>query len=78
MSQADLVLEQADVRSGASYEESQASSLASQAESGANPDLSSEHQIALSQLLNEQAPKGGKAQAKDPLMQYDGTVSVFV
>ena len=76
MSQADLVLEQADVRSGLSYEESQASALASQAESGANFDLSSEHQSALSQLLNEQAPKGSKAQGLP--MQYDGNVSVFV
>ena len=76
MSQADLVLEQADVRSGLSYEESRASALASQAESGANFDLSSEHQNALSQVLNDQAPKGSKAQGLP--MQYDGTVSVFV
>jgi flagellar hook-length control protein FliK len=78
MHQADLILEQADVRSGASYEDSQASSLASQAESGANSDLSSEHQNALSQLLSKQAPKEGKAQTQGLSMQYDGTVSVFV
>jgi flagellar hook-length control protein FliK len=76
MSQVDLVLEQADVRSGVNYEESQASALASQAETGINSGLSSEHQSALSQLLNEQKPSGGEAQRLP--MQYDGTVSVFV
>lgn len=76
MSQVDLILEEANVRSGASYEESQASVLASVAQSGTS--LSSEHQKALSQLLNEHAPQGGKSQNPSLPMQYDGTVSVFV
>ncbi|QWD97882.1 flagellar hook-length control protein FliK [Polynucleobacter sp. MG-5-Ahmo-C2] len=78
MSEVDLILEQADVRSGASYEESEASALASKAESGANSSLSNEHHSALSQLLNEQAPKASKAQSRALSMQYDGTVNVFV
>jgi len=76
MSQADLILEQANVCSGASFEESQASILASQAQSGSR--LSSEQHSALSQLLNDQAAKGGKVQDPGLPMQYDGIVSVFV
>ncbi|SNX28348.1 hook-length control protein FliK [Polynucleobacter meluiroseus] len=76
MSQADLILEQANVCTGTSYEESQASVLASQNQSGSS--LSSEHHSALSQLLNEQAAKGGKVQDPSLPMQYDGIVSVFV
>jgi flagellar hook-length control protein FliK len=76
MSQVDLILEEANVRSGASYEESQASVLTTQAQAGTI--LSSEHHSALSQLLNENAPQDGKGQNPSLPMQYDGTVSVFV
>ena len=76
MSQADLILEQADICSGTSFEESQASMPASQAQPGSS--LSSEQHSALCQLLNEQAAKGGKAQDQGRTMLYDGIVSVFV
>jgi flagellar hook-length control protein FliK len=76
MSQVDLILEEANVRSGASYEESQASVLTTQAQAGTI--LSSEHHSALSQLLNENAPQDGNGQNPSLPMQYDGTVSVFV
>jgi flagellar hook-length control protein FliK len=76
MSQVDLILAEADVRSGASYEESQASALASHAQSGRT--LSPEEHDALSQLLNDQTAQIGKGQDQASPMQYDGTLSVFV
>jgi flagellar hook-length control protein FliK len=76
MSQVDLILEQADVRSGASYEESQASALATQAQSGSS--LLPEHHAAVSQLLNEREPQDGKSHRQGLPLQYDGIVSVFV
>jgi hypothetical protein len=76
MSQVDLLLEYADVRSGASYEDSQASVIASQIQS--DPRLLPEHQSALSQLLQEQSPKGSSSQDQGLPMRYDGSVSVFI
>lgn len=71
MSQVDLILEEANVRSGVSYEESQASSQGIQS-------LLPEHHSALIQLLNDQTPQGGKGPNQVLPMRYDGIVSVFV
>ena len=76
MSQVDLILAEVDIRSGASYQESQASALASHAQSGGT--LSPEEHSAIDQLLNDQTAQIGKGQGQASPMQYDGTFSVFV